>query len=122
MNKTTIALALAIALCCATAALAQTPGAPPARGQDRAVLPSMPAEKDQTGPDARPGAMPQGPSTMGAGRRGMGMMSGMDANGDDVITKEEWDAHQARMWDRMNKNGTIAVQDMQKAMEEGGPN
>jgi len=123
MKKTITAFG--IALCCGTAAFAQTPGAPPAQGNDRSGVRGMPADKVEMGTDAKPGAMPQGPSTMGASGghgHGMGMMKGMDANGDGVISKEEWDAHHARMWDRMNKNGSIAVSDMQKAMEEGGPN
>lgn len=122
--KTTIT-AIAFTLCCGMAAFAQTPGAPPAQGKDRSAIPSMPAEKDQTGPGTRMGGMRQGPGMMGAGRpagMGMGLYKGMDANGDGVISKEEWDAHHARMWKRMSRNGSISVQDMQKAMEEGGPN
>lgn len=121
--KTTLT-AVAIALWCG-AAFAQTSMGMPAQEKDPNAVGGKAADKAQMNTDARKAATPDAASTMGApppSRRSMRVFNGIDTNGDGVISKEEWDAHNARMWNRMNKNGSIAVRDMEAAMNDGGPN
>lgn len=48
------------------------------------------------------------------GMRCMGM-KGMDANGDGLISKDEFTKHHEAMWDKMKKdaNGNVSVKDME---------
>ncbi len=78
------------------------------------------AAKAEMKKDAKKGDMAATGSTMAAGG-GMGMMKGMDANGDGMVSKQEWDAHHAMMWGKMNKSGKIPMADMEAQMK-GGPN
>lgn len=46
----------------------------------------------------------------------------MDANGDGMISKQEWQAHTNRMWNNMHsKNGKVPAANVE-AMLKGGPN
>lgn len=78
--------------------------------------------------EAKTGALPMASgmgstSSMGAGM-GMGMgMKGMDANGDGMVSKKEWQAHHNMMWGKMKgKNGMVSMADMEAMMKGGGPN
>ena len=64
------------------------------------------------------------PMAAGGAMGGTSMMgmNGMDANGDGMISKKEWDRHHSRMWSRMkSKNGMMPMADVE-AMMKGGPN
>jgi hypothetical protein len=58
---------------------------------------------------------------MGAmGAMHMGMGKAMDANGDGMISKKEFDSHHQAMWKKMKtKNGMVAVADMESMMMQG---
>lgn len=52
-------------------------------------------------------------------------MNGMDANGDGMVSKKEWDRYHSSMWGKMkmkmkSKNGMVPTADME-AMMKGGP-
>jgi hypothetical protein len=106
------------ALAC-SAAFAQAPTSPASPAS-----PTSPAAIDApAGAATKPGAaMP-----MGAGGPGMGMhggidMKAMDANGDGMISKKEFDSHHEAMWKKMkSKNGMVSIADME-AMMQGGRN
>ena len=80
--------------------------------------------------EAKKGEMPMasgmGTSSMGAGMgMGMGMkgMKGMDADGDGMVSKKEWQAHHDMMWGKMkSKNGMVPMADIEAMMKSGGPN
>ena len=49
-------------------------------------------------------------------------MKSMDANGDGMVSKSEWDTYHAGMWGKMKlKNGMASMADVE-AMAKGGPN
>ncbi len=58
----------------------------------------------------------------GQGQQGMmhSQMKSMDANGDGLITRDEFMAAHEAMWDKMPKNsaGAVSVADMEKAHQE----
>lgn len=128
----TCALASAAALAQAPAGVVQRPsaetnptaagGAPAARAEMKTDMKKgmeagtpMPADK---------GMGMKKDAGMGMGMAGMGMKD-MDANGDGMISKQEWQAHSNRMWNKMNsknsKNGKVPSADVE-AMLKGGPN
>lgn len=87
-----------------------------------------PAARAEMKTEAKTGALPMASgmgstSSMGAGM-GMGMgMKGMDANGDGMVSKKEWQAHHNMMWGKMKgKNGMVSMADMEAMMKGGGPN
>jgi hypothetical protein len=61
---------------------------------------------------------------MGAmGGMHMGMGKAMDANGDGMISKKEFDSHHQAMWKKMKtKNGMVSVADMEGMMMQGDKN
>jgi hypothetical protein len=79
----------------------------------------MPAASADMKNDAKKGGMAGSTANSGSGR--MGMMKGMDANGDGMVSKKEWDTHHSMMWRKMSKNGMMPVTDMERMMS-GGPN
>lgn len=85
-----------------------------------------PAAKAEMNTEAKTGAMPMASgmgstSAMGAGM-GMGM-KGMDANGDGMVSKKEWQAHHDMMWGKMkSKNGIVPMAEIEAMMKSGGPN
>lgn len=49
------------------------------------------------------------------------MQNNMDANGDGMVSKREWDRYHSGMWSKMkSKNGMVPMADME-AMMKGGP-
>ncbi|MEO5658345.1 MAG: hypothetical protein ABIQ90_00920 [Polaromonas sp.] len=128
MIKQSIFLATCALAC--SAALAQAPASP--------ADPASPAAKEAmppAGTKIKPGAdMPMGAGGPGMGmekgkgmgmEKGMGMgmdmdMKAMDANGDGMISKKEFDSHHQAMWKKMkSKNGMVPIADME-AMMQGG--
>ena len=98
--------ALAVLAC--TAALAQ---APDSGGN---VPGGKAAEKAQMRVDARTSGGPSDTATMG--------INAMDANGDGIVTRREYNAYHNKMWKQMNpKRDRVSMADMQ-AMMKGGPN
>jgi len=41
----------------------------------------------------------------------------MDADGDGTVTKQEWDAYHAAMWDKLNKGGKVSTADAEAMMK-----
>ena len=135
--KQTLILA-AVALAC-TATFAQAPPgvlARPSQETNPTLSGGAPAAKAEAKVDAKKGAMPMAsggtmpmagatmPMAAGGAMGGTSMMgmNGMDANGDGMISKKEWDRHHSRMWSRMkSKNGMMPMADVE-AMMKGGPN
>jgi hypothetical protein len=127
MMKQSIFLATCALAC--SAAFAQAPATP----ADPAS-PSSPAATDAMPPAGagmkHGGAMNAGGAGMDMGKDGkggMGMHMGMDmkaidANGDGMISKKEYDSHHQAMWKKMkSKNGMVSIADME-AMMQGGRN
>jgi hypothetical protein len=100
-------LAALLALSCG-AAFAQGPAS---QEKDPAATGGKPAAKAEMKSEAKKGDT----STMGAGH------AKMDADGDGMVTKSEWDSYHSAMWKKMNKNGKVSMADMETAMK-GGPN
>ncbi len=73
---------------------------------------------------AKTGAMPMASGMGSTSSTEMGMgMKGMDANGDGMISKKEWQAHHNMMWSKMKtKNGMVPMADIEAMMKAGGPN
>ncbi|NMM07989.1 hypothetical protein [Polaromonas sp.] len=119
-----------LALACSSA-FAQAPASP--ASPTNPASPTSPAANDAM-PPAGAGMKPGG--AMGAGGPGMGMgahmgmgmgmgmdMKAMDANGDGMISKKEFDSHHAAMWKKMkSKNGMVSIADMEAMMMQGGRN
>ncbi len=114
--KHSIILATAT-LACATA-FAQAPAGvvPRPSGEANPIASGgAPAAKAEMKTAAKTGEM-----GMGAGM-GMGMgMKGMDANGDGMVSKKEWQAHHNMMWGKMkSKNGMVPMSDIETMMKSG---
>ena len=113
-----------LALACSSA-FAQAPASP--ASPTNPASPTSPAATDAM-PPAGAGMKPGG--AMGGGGPGMGMgahmgmgmdMKAMDANGDGMISKKEFDSHHAVMWKKMkSKNGMVSIADMETMMQGGG--
>jgi hypothetical protein len=137
MMKKSIFVA-ACALAC-SAVFAQAPASPTSpTSPTNPASPSSPASKDAM-PAAgagmkHGGAMNAGGAGMDMGKGGMSGMSGMgghmgmdmkamDANGDGMISKKEFDSHHQVMWKKMkSKNGMVSIADMESMMMQGGKN
>ncbi len=136
----TCAIAVTAALAQAPAGVVQRPSAetnPTAAGGAPAAKAEMKTEMKKgtdTGmPMAGAKSMDKGmPVDKGMGmNQGMGMgmagmsMKDMDTNGDGMIFKQEWQAHNDRMWKKMHgkagKAGKVPAADVE-AMLKGGPN
>ena len=129
--KQSVLMALAALAC--SAAFAQAPaGTTPRPSQETnpTAAGGAPAAKAEMKKDAKTGAMPMAsggamPMASGGGAmpmHSMGMMKGMDANGDGMISKKEFDKHHTMMWNKMKpKKGMVSMADME-AMMKGGSN
>ena len=135
-----------MALAC-SAALAQTP-ANPAKAVEQGAVPTAPktAAAAETKLDARKSANPGADGTMvkqtpvtgevpagsksaaakgemNADTRKRGesdMKMAMDTNGDGMISRKEYDAHNAAMWKGMKHNkGMVSQADMQTRLKQG---
>jgi hypothetical protein len=113
-----------VALACGSA-FAQAPAGTvqrPSQESDPVRAGGAPAEKAQAKTEAKKGETPAAGSTMGAGAASTGTgMKGMDADGDGMVTKKEWDSYHSAMWRKMNKGGKASMADVE-AMMKGGPN
>jgi len=120
MNRSLLVALLA--LTCG-AAFAQAPAGTtqrPSQETDPIRAGGAPAAKAEMKTEAKRGQMPAAGSTMGAGP-GMGTTKGMDADGDGMVSKKEWDTYHSAMWKKMNKGGKASMADVE-AMMKGGPN
>ncbi len=121
--KNSIILATAT-LACAAAFAQAPPGviARPSQETNPITSGGAPAAKAQMKTDAKKGEMPMASGMGGTNSMGMGM-KGMDANGDGMVSKKEWQAHHNRMWGKMkSKNGMVPMADIEAMMKAGGPN
>ena len=109
---------VAFAAIASTSVLAQAPAG---------TLMRTPQEANGATSGGKPAANAQGKTdakaaaSMGSGRA-MDMKA-MDANGDGMISQEEYMAHHTKTWTsmRMTRNGMVSISDMQSQMK-GGPN
>lgn len=122
MNRSLLVALLA--LTCG-AAFAQAPAGTtqrPSQETSPAAAGGAPAAKAETKTEAKKGEMPAAGSTMGAGAGSTATgMKGMDADGDGMVSKKEWDTYHSAMWKKMNKGGKASMADVE-AMMKGGPN
>lgn len=86
-------------------------------------------------PTAGPGGKPEQAQTAGAGskaekkadmkvedKKANTAMSPMDANGDGMVSRKEYDRYHSAMWGTMKpKNGMVSMADWEAA-RKGGPN
>jgi len=116
MNHSLLAGLLAISC---GAAFAQAP-AGTVKTPSQETNPQAAGGKSATKAEEKTEAKKGETSTMGATSGGMGAKA-MDADGDGMITKKEFDNYYAGMWKKVNKNGKVSTADMD-AMMKGGPN
>jgi len=117
MNRSLLVALLA--LCCGTAFAQAPPGTVqrPSQETNPTAAGGAPAAKAEEKTEAKKSEMPAAGSTMGAAGTGMKM----DADGDGMVTKREWDSYHSAMWRKMNKGGKASMADVE-AMMKGGPN
>ena len=124
--KQTLILAAATLAC--TAAFAQAPPgvvARPSQETNPTASGGTPAAKAEMKVDAKKAAMPMAggaatPMAAGGSTATMGMKA-MDANGDGMISKKEWDSYHSSMWGRMkSKKGMMPMAEVE-AMMKGPP-
>jgi hypothetical protein len=127
MKKSIFAATCALAC---SAVFAQAPASPasptsPASPNSPASTEAMPSGMKHGGAMNAGGAgMEMGKGAKGdMGNMHMGMdMKSIDANGDGMISKKEYDSHHQAMWKMMkSKNGMVSIADME-AMMQGGRN
>jgi hypothetical protein len=124
-----------------SAVFAQAPASPASPSAVSPASPTSPASKEAMPPAGagmkRGDAMNAGGAGMDMGTTGkadkghmgamgdmhMGMGKTMDANGDGMISKKEFDRHHEAMWKKMKtKNGMVSVADMESMMMQGNKN
>ena len=122
MNRSLLVALLA--LTCG-AAFAQAPaGTTPRPSQETSPTAAggAPAAKAETKTEAKKGEPAAAGSTMGAGAGSTATgTKGMDADGDGMVSKKEWDTYHSAMWKKVNKGGKAPMADVE-AMMKGGPN
>ena len=116
-------ICFAIAMACG-AVLAQAPAGTTRPAEE--LNPNASGGKAQTqgaiNNDAKTGGMTASAgTTAGQTTASMGN-SGMDLNGDGMISRNEWDAYHGRMWGSMkpNQQGMVSWADVQAGMGQGG--
>ncbi len=123
--KNSIILALATVACATAFAQAPAGVVPRPSGEANPTASGgAAAAKAEMKTQAKTGAMPlaSGMGSTSSTEMGMGM-KGMDANGDGMISKKEWQAHHNMMWSKMKtKNGMVPMADIEAMMKAGGPN